>query len=123
MCDCRSDWVMCFRRDCERAAALNEATSSRSNEHLNLLMTPVGASKGQQAMAVAMMYPEPAKGAGSLKNSEFQALVFTGLELTTARVPAIGTRCPPAPPTIAELVVCLMGLSLIGPEATRSPCA
>jgi hypothetical protein len=47
MCDCRSDWVMCFRRDCERAAALNEATSSRSNEHLNLLMTPVGASKGQ----------------------------------------------------------------------------
>jgi hypothetical protein len=54
MCDCRSDWVMCFRRDCERAAALNEATSSRSNEHLNLLMTPVGASKGQQAMAVAM---------------------------------------------------------------------
>jgi hypothetical protein len=45
---------MCFRRDCERAAALNEATSSRSNEHLNLLMTPVGASKGQQAMAVAM---------------------------------------------------------------------
>jgi hypothetical protein len=81
MCDCRSDWVMCFRRDCERAAALNEATSSRSNEHLNLLMTPVGASKGQQAMAVAMMYPEPAKGAGSLKNSEFQALVFTGLAL------------------------------------------
>ena len=47
MCDCRSDWVTCFRRDCERAAALNEATSSRSNEHLNLLMTPVGASKGQ----------------------------------------------------------------------------
>jgi len=25
MCDCRSDWVMCFRRDCERAAVLNEA--------------------------------------------------------------------------------------------------
>jgi len=25
MCDCRSDWVVRFRRDCERAAALNEA--------------------------------------------------------------------------------------------------
>jgi len=37
MCDCRSDWVMCFRRDCERAAALNEANGVVWSRHINLL--------------------------------------------------------------------------------------
>jgi hypothetical protein len=25
MCDCQIDWVVCFKRDCERAAIINRA--------------------------------------------------------------------------------------------------
>jgi hypothetical protein len=36
-CECRSDWVCCFRRDCPRAASIKEA-QQRSIEHAQKLM-------------------------------------------------------------------------------------
>jgi hypothetical protein len=40
VCDCRTDWVVCFRRDCERAVALNEVYQRQIAMTLEILGDP-----------------------------------------------------------------------------------
>jgi len=40
MCDCPADWVVCFRRDCERVAALNDAYQRQIRLTLEMMGDP-----------------------------------------------------------------------------------